>query len=244
MPRRPGDNIPRTHPVAAGIAGAAISLLSFFTSCAAEPTTGGSSPVVLEALTIFPAGTIADWRTYGMRLITGTVTRSDEQTEEAFPGSGEGTIGRTLTVEVHETLWVDAGSWGSDLKTPSVLSIEAEGWILGEGGKRPAAFPNSTRLEVGDDYLLLLSRVPVDRSSEAQMWIVMDTTTQLRIVDGTVETPEGHPLSGVLDGRTPTQIGDLLASTAPDPGAADVMDLPPVERVTEVIVARNEATDG
>lgn len=205
-------------------------------ACAgSDPDGQAGGAVVAQAELALPVETLEDWRTYGMRLATVTVVA--EQRGNATPivdELGEGPIGRTVTLDIDDPLWTDTTSWGRDLPTPSTLTIETEGWVVGESGERPMSTAGFARLEVGHEYLVMLSQAPENQAtgSDAHTWALM---AQLGIVDGRVVSPGHSRLADTLEGKTPNEVADLLdAETVERRDGNAYEELPPYERAIAI----------
>lgn len=199
-----------------------------------EPAVGGAERVAtIQSDHALPSSSLSDWRTYGMRLVSATVLGEDAlPIEPAFEEVGEGSIGRTVDLRIDDVHWSADDTWGRSVDLPSELTLVTEGWIFGEFGQRPIRDAGGSRLEVGGTYVLLLTQMSPDVTSNVtgEPWTILLPHGALALVDGKVEVPPDNPLADELDSRTPEEIAEMLTSSKVLPSAEPYLQLPPFDR--------------
>jgi hypothetical protein len=228
----------------------ALLALSVAPSCADAAGRAGGLPAddvgrvaTVQSDHALPSNTLADWRTYGMHLVTVTAIGEDAlPVQPAFEEVGEGSIDRTVDLRIDEVHWSAEGAWGASIPLPRRITMVAEGWIFGEYGRRPIREAGGTRLEVGARYVLLFTQMSPDvvSSTTGEPWAILLPHGALALVEGEVTVPPDNPLAGDLDGRTPAEIADLLRSAKVVPAAEPYLDLPPFDRY---LVATGQARE-
>jgi hypothetical protein len=135
-------------------------------SAATGATAGGNVVLGESEKEGVPSFTATDWVSHGDQVAVVRVTAEHEQREtssadsSADPGedsgdgsgdgSGEDYLSRTVDLRVGQRLWTRPGAPA----LPATVSITADGWQLKDGGKREVGSRDSSRLEVGHDYVV------------------------------------------------------------------------------------------
>ncbi|MEH0576315.1 MULTISPECIES: hypothetical protein [Streptomyces] len=112
-----------------------------------------------------PSFTATDWVSHGDQVAVVRVTAEHERPEtssadssadsgDGSDGSGDGSdedyLSRTVDLRVEQRLWTRAGAPA----LPAAVSVTADGWQLKDGAKREVGSRDSSRLEVGHDYVV------------------------------------------------------------------------------------------
>ena len=202
-------------------------------SLAALAACGGSTPsaslVVGEGSDRFPSETLSDVSSYADQLSVVTVV---DESEIAPPSEvverGEGYVGRTVTLRIEQTVWKRKG--GPTAR--GTIRTTVQGWVLQDGVRRPFAVAGGPRLELGGRYLAPLLRV------SGNEWITLSSGATLPL-EGDVATTAGvaghaSPIGEAMQGKSVSDVADLLARTPADPVAAKYAHLEPDERLKAV----------
>ncbi|MFZ1410114.1 MAG: hypothetical protein WAS07_01485 [Micropruina sp.] len=200
-------------------------------------------PVYVELL---PSASETDWVTYADHLVA---VRVDSESRLPISkdelASGEGLIGRELSMTVLEVTWSRPGT---SVAAPRTLTWAALGWTFGDKGERQMRLNGAPWIEVGHDYLIPITFIPKgDQGALLDLWTPLGLGNQLpfdqgvigrgeaiRLADGSTYT--GAPTGGgqtVRDrawGKGAAELVALLRAAKPDPAAASDMDLPPLSR--------------
>lgn len=165
-----------------------------------------------QGLARWPYESLTDWVSYADAAVLVTVTGQDEieaSNEELEHG---GLIGRTMTVAVNQVVWQHPRA----PEPPAEFSFVDYGWIIRDGERRRFDEQGTVRLEVGDEYLVLIARL------QGEGWFPVHPATALSVTSGrTDSTPPEGAVPGVeaLTGLDLASVQLVLASTPPDPVA-------------------------
>ncbi|MET8167050.1 hypothetical protein ABZT34_22810 [Streptomyces sp. NPDC005329] len=195
-----------------------------------------------------PSFTATDWVSYGDQVAVVRVTGEHELRdpgEEA--GTDEDYLARTIDLQVKEHVWARSGAPA----LPSKVSVTADGWRLKDGAKKELGSPDSSRLEVGHDYVITLARfadgawsplgsggvLPYDhgRVGEGEFQgepVTVDayrSAWEERLVPGDEE-----PMAFRSVGKAATGVRGILRSATPDATAARYFGLDPAARYQKV----------
>lgn len=225
-----------------------IGVLALLTlaSCSASPAPL-SQPVLVEGSDLLPSATARDWSTFSDALVKITVISEEEvapSSEEV--ASGEGVVGRLVSVHVDDTLWQREGA----PTVPSHLTWSAGGWFFsGSKARRPMVTSDAPEISVGHTYLVPLARTNFGDSARKAVWVPLSATAVLPYDDGVIGTgvpiinEDGRyqgdskgatPLRDEVWGESEAKLSDLVSRTSPDPRAENVLDQDPVERLRAV----------
>ncbi|MGW0870335.1 hypothetical protein ACWD3Z_07535 [Streptomyces sp. NPDC002740] len=202
-----------------------------------------------------PSFTATDWVSYGDQVAVVRVTAEHELPdpgEEA--GTGEDYLARTIDLQIKERVWARSGAPA----LPSKVSVTADGWQLKDGAKRELGSPDSSRLEVGHDYVVTFARfsdgawsplgsggvLPYDHSRVGEGEFEGETVTvdayrsawEERLVPGDEE-----PMAFRAVGKPATGVQGILRSATPDATAARYFGLDPAARYQKVAGASEPA---
>lgn len=131
-------------------------------SAAAGATAGGNVVLGESEKEAVPSFTATDWVSHGDQVAVVRVTAEHERREtssadssadpgeDSGDGSGEDYLSRTVDLRVGQRLWTRAGAPA----LPATVSVTVDGWQLKDGAKREVGSRNSSRLEVGHDYVV------------------------------------------------------------------------------------------
>lgn len=217
--------------LATACAGAQESLLVGAPENSADPRT----PVPHQE-DIFVSATLSDWVSYSDRLVVLRITAErDLPLDPEVRRSGEGYQGRSVSAVIEEELWTAPNA-------PSAPSGEfafnTHGYIFAAGVRREAVVPGSIRLDVGEQYVIPLTRIG-DQIGP------LTTHSIARLDSGrAVLAPEQRdPVVGSFAGREPSEIRGMAERAEPDRFAVRHRDKAPVER-QRAAVADRRATCG
>lgn len=211
---------------------------------------GGPAFRTVSGISSLPNESLQDWVSYGDAVAVVQIASEDGESaltpeEEA---AGEGLTVRHVTAEVRSIVWT-APNVGHDDPPPS-FSIDAPGWIYADGSKHPYVMEDGNRLEVGDTYLMPIAEFDAGGWKPIGFGVPLAGEQSLRVVPGEQEATatEGRsivdpPAAVELSGLTVDAAADLIAATAPDPVAAQHVDLDPQARFREV-TRQEQAVEG
>lgn len=181
-----------------------------------------------------PSATLEDWVSYADQVSAVTVVA-----EHQLPlgpdelANAEGSVARTVTLEIERTLWRRPGAPRAQRR----VTFDTWGWRLHEGRMTPMN-QGGARLEVGRRYVLPL--VLFTFEGEEGWGVLADGDANFplggsTIVDGQVERPakpgsDPYPGLEVFTGVTLDAFAARLARTKADPLAAKYADLDPLAR--------------
>ncbi|MFE6828140.1 hypothetical protein [Streptomyces sp. NPDC057690] len=222
-----------------------------------------SSAVVLGASEkeAVPSFTATDWVSYGDQVAVVRVTaeheRRDTDTEtetDEEAGTEEDYLSRTVDLQVRELVWARSDAPA----LPPTVSVTADGWQLKDGTKHELGSPDSSRLEVGHDYVITFARfsdgawsplgsggvLPYDHSRIGEGEFQGETGTadayrstwEDRLVPG-----DEQPMAFRTAGKPATSVQGILRSATPDATAARYFDLDPAARHQKVAGASEPA---
>ncbi|WP_020132134.1 hypothetical protein [Streptomyces sp. 303MFCol5.2] len=204
-----------------------------------------------------PSFTATDWVSYGDQVAVVRVTaeheRRDTETDEEA-GAEEDYLSRTVDLRVEELVWSR-----SDAPTlPPTVSVTADGWQLKDGTKNELGSPDSSRLEVGHDYVITFGRfsdgawsplgsggvLPYDHGRIGEGEFQGETGTadayrsawEERLVPG-----DEQPMAFRTVGKPATSVQGILRTATPDATAARYFDLDPAARYQKVAGAGEPA---
>ncbi|MFF3203123.1 hypothetical protein [Streptomyces sp. NPDC002962] len=226
----------------------------------AESSNADSSGVVLgssekEAV---PSFTATDWVSYGDRVAVVRVTAEHERRDPGEETGGETGeeeyLSRTVDLQVRELVWARSGASA----LPSTVSFTADGWQVKDGTKKELASPDTSRLEVGHDYVITFARfsdgawsplgsggvLPYDHGRIGEGEFQGETVTadayrstwEERLVPGDEE-----PMAFRTAGKPATGVQGILRSATPDATAARYFALDPAARYQKVAGAGEPA---
>ncbi|GGQ80996.1 hypothetical protein Saso_45240 [Streptomyces asoensis] len=212
---------------------------------------GGSlaaGPAEKEAV---PSFTATDWVSYGDQVAVVRVTAEhelrepdeDADTDTAGAGAGEDYLARTVDLQVKERVWARSGAPA----LPSALSFTADGWQVKDGARKELGSPDSSRLEVGHEYVITLARfsggvwaplgsggvLPYDHGRVGEGEFRGETVTsdayrsawEARAVPG-----DEAPVASRTAGKPSSAVREVLRGARPDATAARYPGLDPVAR--------------
>lgn len=194
---------------------------------AAAPTATPAPGVhLIQALERVPTDSLADWVGVADHVVVATVVDEvrgeDPPVDETAP-NGEGLIQRTLSFEVDDVLWSAAGV-GRPAPDSFTILTDA-GWIRYEdGSERETAREGSSRLEVGNEYVLGLVWKPAQCAGDIRIparWALIGSGAVLPANDGVVGEGEfeGAEVSPVDAGEV---VGPPVAEEFRGEGVEDV----------------------
>ncbi|MFD9434970.1 hypothetical protein [Streptomyces sp. NPDC060002] len=202
-----------------------------------------------------PSFTATDWVSYGDQVAVVRVTAEHELRDPGEEtGAEEDYLARTIDLQVKERVWARSGAPA----LPSKVSVTADGWQLKDGTKKEMGSPDSSRLEVGHDYVITFARfsdgawsplgsggvLPYDHSRVGEGEFEGETVTvgayrsawEERLVPGDEE-----PMAFRTVGKPATGVRGILRSATPDATAARYFGLDPAARYQKVAGASEPA---
>lgn len=229
----------------AALVGSAVLIPFAYDSQAREAR---SDVLLAESLYAVPAESATDWVSYGDQTAVVTVeaehagTATAEETE-----SGEAYLSRTVDLRVKERVWARSGA----AALPDTLSIPVNGWQLKDGVRLRVGSHDSSRLEVGHDYVIVFAHfsdgdwsplgaggiLPYDEGQVGQgeyQGAPLSVAAYQAEVEQQVVPGAEEPVSYRTAGKSATSVKSLLQSTTPDPKAAQHFDLDATDRYREV----------
>ncbi len=204
--------------------------------CACGPHTAPG-----DGSSAYPADTAQDWVTYGDYLIELTaVTETTLGPDENELYEGEGLFRRVFTLKVARVLWSRPGV---AQPPPTTLDWTSGGSQFKNGNlNRRTRIKEANQLQTGHRYVGFCTHA--GRHSDGRdPW----RCTRIPVVNDQLARPTpvrdwgSEPIFDALDGKTPTEAGELLSHTPPDPQANPFMDKDAIDRYQAVAGAR-EAT--
>lgn len=210
-----------------------VAVLAAVTSCSGGGASTPDSPstAAVQGASAFFHDTLQDWVSYATELVVvDVVSERAIASDTSVRESGEGYVGRRVTLRVVDQLWRAAD--GRDLS--GQLEVDALGWVLTEGKRRPMVARGGLRLAPDRRYLMPLTirdGQPVPLSEET-LWFV-DEEGRL------VAPPDADNDVRALHGRRASDVGELFRATPPDAAASRHAHLPPYERVRAVLDERD-----
>lgn len=205
------------------------------TGAAPDSTVSTDAPNVknIHADYAFPVDTLQDWVTYGDVFVTFTVTKAEPvplSKEDAERSEGVLTESY-LTAEIEEIHWTHPGA----SSIPPAVTFT---WLAGvrtAGRDIPAVTNSGQVLEVGNRYVGLFYRMDSDR------WRPLASETLAGVgPDGLVVVPNRAPSSSSqasIDGKSASEVGELLSTTPQYADFSADEDLTPLERYCRVAEA-------
>lgn len=207
-----------------------------------------------------PSFTATDWVSYGDQVAVVRVTAeherrdTDTDTDEGA-GTEEDYLSRTVDLQVEELVWARSDAPA----LPPTVSVTADGWQLKDGTKKELGSPDSSRLEVGHDYVITFARfsdgtwsplgsggvLPYDHGRIGEGEFQGETGTadayrstwEERLIPG-----DEQPMAFRTAGKLTTGVQGILRSTTPDATAARYFGLDPAARYQKVAGASSRPT--
>ncbi|MEU5767416.1 hypothetical protein ABZ782_15975 [Streptomyces asoensis] len=223
---------------------------------------GGSlaaGPAEKEAV---PSFTATDWVSYGDQVAVVRVTAEhelrepDEGADTDGAGTGEDYLARTVDLQVKERVWARSGAPA----LPSSVSFTADGWQVKDGARKELGSPDSSRLEVGHEYVVTLARfsggvwsplgsggvLPYDHGRVGEGEFQGRTVTseayrsawEARAVPG-----EEPPVASRTAGKPSSAVREVLRGARPDATAARYPGLDPVARYRKAAGGASEPAE-
>jgi len=217
--------LPRRVLYAAVAAMAVVVILAVVRSVSEDAQTT-RSPVMGVASTRWPVDTLRDWADFVDQL---SIIRIESEAQlspsESVVENGEGTVPRTVTARIEQTLWRNPGSPRVD----GLITFGTWGWVAHDGVLTPATDETGIRLEVGDQVLAPLLLTPEG------LWGPLSPGSVVPLANGGTAFAEAQrrsypELASILDRRTPEDVANLLAAVAPRPNAGALRRLDPDAR--------------
>ena len=181
----------------------------------------------------FDVDTLEAWVTYGDVFVTFTVTKAEPvplSKEDAERSEGVLTESY-LTAEIEEIHWTRPGA-GS---IPSTVTFKWLAAVRIAGRDIPAVTNSGQVLEAGNRYVGLFYRMDSDR------WQPLASETLAGVgADGLVVVPDQAPSSlslASIDGKSASEVGELLSMTPQYADFSADEDLTPLERYCRVAEA-------
>lgn len=217
--------------VALGVAWGTLAGRDVAPPSAEKVPASGAEVVVAQSMERVPADSLTDWVNVADHVVSVTVTgeeRVEPGISETAP-AGEGMVERRVAFEVNEVLWSSPDASG---RAPTVATVPSgPGWIRrSDGTESKAARAGSSRLEVGNDYILGLVWKPAQCSEDHRVparWALIGSGAILPANAGVIgagefegatpvaasETAVGPPIARRFAGRGPAVLRDALAAT-------------------------------
>jgi hypothetical protein len=178
----------------------------------------------------FPSESFKDWVSYADQVSVVSVVSEEALAEEVIE-PGDSYIPRAVTLSIEKTLWRREGA-------PSArdhVRVITFGWAAKDGERRPVTAWDGPRLEVGSRYVMPLVRAPRDGAewTPLSLGATLPLNGNVISIAGIVGLPS--TIAKQMEGKTPTELVEVLAQTRPDPIAAQNFDLPPDERWQAVL---------
>jgi len=176
-----------------------------------------------ESLDLLPSGSLSDWVSYADAVAVVTV-----KSERVLPvdnevaDRGEGLVGHVSTVSIDRVVWTRAGA----PEPPTSIALASSPYVFNDGKVTDRTAGGVIDLEVGHQYLMPMLEFP-------EGWGYLTSATNLIISDGKIQTTDANktqPFAADVTGLTPTEVGQVLESTKPDPVAAAHPELDAVKR--------------
>lgn len=186
--------------------------------------------VVASASTRWPADALRDWADFADQVsVLRVVSEKQLPPTEDVVATGEGLVGRSVTARIESTIWRNPGSPAVD----GVVTFTTWGWVAHDGQLTPMVDSSSVRIEVGDRVLAPLLLAPEGA------WAPLSPGSVIHLVGGRTafadpQRRSAPQLAETLGGRTPNDVGELLASTPPRPDASALRRLDADARATEL----------
>lgn len=231
--------LPALVAVAAVFLGACSSSIGTRIASPTPVTDRSDTGVVGHGMELLPSETLTDWVTYADAVVTVKVvdTRRGELSADEQE-AGEGLELRSVTLEVADVIWRS----GRGADTPTQMTWSYGGWVVSaDDEERRFLIEDAVQLDASHEYLvpILFGGLPEDQ------WNPLAAPAILSFDGGvagageavfTSEEGEPHRSSAAKElwGLDLSAVADILANTAPDPAAADFMDLPALERYQAV----------
>ena len=211
----------------------------------------GADVVLGESKDSIPSRTASDWISYGEQAAVVHVTAEHEGTADSEEiTAGEGYLSRTVDLQVGQRVWSRSGATA----LPDTLSIVVDGWEFKGDSRLRVGSQDSSRMEVGHDYLVSFAHfsdgewstlgtgavLPYDGNEVGQGEYQGATVTSAvyrsamaaKLVTGVAE-----PMTYQAAGKTAAAVKTLLTAATPDPTAAANYNLDAVARARLVAKA-------
>ncbi|WP_405767016.1 hypothetical protein OHU34_16830 [Streptomyces sp. NBC_00080] len=182
-----------------------------------------------------------------MRGPSGLYRKRQQRTQEDY-------LSRTVDLRVEELVWARSDAPA----LPPTVSVTADGWQLKDGTKKELGSPDSSRFEVGHDYVITFARFsdgawsplgsngvpPYDHGRIGEGEFQGETGTadayrstwEERLVAG-----DEQPMAFRTVGKPATSVQGILRSATPDATAARYFGLDPAARHQKVAGASEPA---
>ncbi|WP_371661641.1 hypothetical protein [Streptomyces sp. NBC_00280] len=208
----------------------------------------GRRVVLSDTKEAVPSGSATDWVSYGDQVAVVRVTAEHEQRDSGDADEGgEEYLPRSVNLRIEERVWERSGA--STL--PDSISVTVDGWQAKGTGRIRVGSDNTSRLEVGHDYLIAFARfsdgvwsplgsggvLPYDnnRVGEGEFEGEVVTVDAYRsVMRRQLVVGEEEPMAFRAAGQPTSGVRKLLRGTAPDPEIAQYFDLDAVARHEKV----------
>lgn len=189
----------------------------------------------VEADQKLPSSSLRDWASYADQLSVVSVLSEQEIPPPAVVReTGEGYIGRSITLHIDDTLWRRPGAPNLE----GTLQMTVSGWIL-RRGQQPvkAVVGKGARPEPGARYLVPLVRYDAGSWGPlgVGLFLPLESANGATIIS---ETPGDTPSVEALEGKSVSAAARAVAETPPDPAAVGYAHLPPEARFQAVARAQ------
>jgi hypothetical protein len=200
-----------------------------------DSTSSTDAPKVqhLHADYAFPVDTLEDWVTYGDAFVTFTIIKVEPiplSKEDAELTEGV-LVSSHLTAQIEEIHWTRPGA----SPIPSAITFTWLTSVRRDGQDRPAVTNYGQVLEAANRYVGVFSRMDSDQ------WQPVAAETMAGFgANGLVVVPrQALPSSGqaAIDGKSASEVGELLSRTPQYAGFSADEDLTPLERYCRVVEA-------
>lgn len=179
-----------------------------------------------------PVESLRDWVSYADAVaLTRVISDEPRPVGDIEKKTGEGLVGRDVTVSVEEVIWHRPG--GPEI--PSSFTFQTSGWSYKDGRTVPINF-FEPRLVVGTTYLM-----PIVRFSES--WSETGATSYYTKASGLRAPTDdlSFPWAKALEGKSTKEIAQVLETTKPYPLAKELASADPEERYRAVEKERTGA---
>ncbi|YAL84608.1 hypothetical protein ACMYYO_07300 [Dermacoccaceae bacterium W4C1] len=208
-----------------------LTLVFSLTSCSDEPK---STYAVVSGGHSFPSETLTDWVSYADQISVVTVTSDRALPSEGGPGESgdaEQYQGRAATFVVESTVWKDR-----DSPERRTFEVPVFGWVRKDGARTPAVPDGGLRFEVGERFLLPISRDADGKVAFLSPSAAIPLTSKPRGL-----WSADSAAAKALTGKDPAQVTATLSRTKPDALAVKYHLLPPWQRSQKVLDVRQQS---
>ncbi len=184
---------------------------------------------------LLPMASLSAWLSWGdVAVVATVVAEAKVEANEEHEGP-DFRVSRDLSLAVVEVPWTFPGD-SQSIKPTDAITVRDAGWWSGDGHLTPLQIDGSVRLEVGNEYFLVLTRREVGGP-----WSMVVPESAVKVADGgLVADPQlqgSVPGAAALDGVPVGGLHDSLASVQLDQAVVQLHDLPPRERVRQLATA-------